>query len=378
MMRKVGIIGGGQLGKMMILDGKRLDVYFVILDPNPDCPASCITDKHIVAKFDDTEAIKLLASQVDVVTYEFEHINVEALRQIEVMGHTVYPSSETLYKIQDKYRQKQYLQQNNIPIPAFQKIDSLNALYDASKNFGFPVVLKTCTGGYDGKGNYIIQEEGDIETAFQALGSGKIPLMVEQFIQCNKEISILACRSSNGDFQLFPVAENTHVNSILDETVVPARISDTAQQQALNIAKNVLDAFGSFGMLCIEMFVADDNTLFVNELAPRPHNSGHYTIEGCVTSQFEQHVRAILGLPLGSTKLISPIVMKNIIGTEASSGDYEGLESAYQFDRVKVHMYGKKKSNKGRKMGHIVALDDDLDKAIEVVKQAHGYITFKK
>ena len=376
-MYRIGIIGGGQLGKMMILDAKRLDTYFVILDPTPKCPADSIADEHIVADFDDVRAFHELADKVDVITYEFEHINAQALQELEAEGHKVYPSSETLLHIQNKYDQKMWLRQNDLPVPDFKKVETPEDIREAGKIFGYPMMLKTCTGGYDGKGNAPVDTEADVERAFEALGSGKLPLMVEAFCPFEKEVSILVCRSVNGDVKVFPVAENVHKDSILDETTVPANISETSTEKAMDIARRAVHAFNAYGMLCIELFVTADGEVLVNELAPRPHNSGHYTIEGCVTSQYENHIRGILGLPLGSAELIRPTVMKNIIGQySVDKAEVKVLEEAYAIGEVKVHIYGKEKVSKGRKMGHITVTDTTVESALEKARLAHSKISF--
>lgn len=375
-MHKIGIIGGGQLGKMMILDAKRLDDYFVILDPTLHCPAHSIADEHIVADFDDVAAIAKLASMVDVVTYEFEHISVTALQQIEAHGCPVYPSSETLLHIQNKYHQKEWLLQHGLPVPEFRKADSYEELVQGCNHFGYPVILKTCTGGYDGKGNAVIHSPEEIKSAYESLGAGRLPLMVEAFVPFIKEVSILVCRSTNGDVAVFPVAENVHVNSILDETTVPADIAPGCKEEAMDVARKAVRAFNAYGMLCIELFVTKDQHVLVNELAPRPHNSGHYTIEGCITSQYENHIRAILGMPLGSTELIRPTVMKNIIGTVNKKAEVKGLEEAYRYPEVKIHLYGKKDVRVGRKMGHITVTDRTIEDALFKAREAHSKISF--
>lgn len=373
-MKKIGIIGGGQLGKMMILDGKRLDHQFMILDPAAACPAHGIADAHIVAGFDDIKAMKQLAAMVDVITYEFEHISVEALKEIEMMGVPVYPSSKTLSLIQNKFIQKQWLENNQIPVPCFMNVDGIKDIDQAAKEFGYPVILKTCTGGYDGKGNYVIHTEAEIEAGYHALGGGTLPLMAEACIDFEKEVSILACRSSNGQSVVFPVAENMHVNSILDETTVPAKISEATQQEAMVVARACLEAFDACGMMCIELFVTRDGHVLVNELAPRPHNSGHYTIEGCYSSQYENHIRAILGYPLGDCRLIRPTAMKNIIGNRNGTAQLTGEDAAYQYPDVKIHIYGKEMVSVGRKMGHVTATAETLADALEQVRKAHEVI----
>lgn len=376
-MKKIGIIGGGQLGKMMILDGKRLDTWFSILDPTEHCPAHSIADKHIVADFEDVDAILRLAEDVDVVTYEFEHISVKALQILEQEGHKVYPSSETLLHIQNKLVQKRWLAKHQIPVPAFLPVESLEDIYQAGAQLSYPLILKTCTGGYDGKGNAVILERAAVPEAYEALGAGKLPLMVEECVEFEKEVSILACGSENGEMSVFPVAENVHKNSILDETTVPAKISEATAQKAMEVAKACLHAFKACGMLCMELFVTRQGHILVNELAPRPHNSGHYTIEGCYTSQFEQHVRAILGMPLGNPGLIRPTAMKNLIGDHTAQAELLGVAEAYRFPNAKMHIYGKEVVKPGRKMGHITATGETLEEALAEVRGAHDALRFR-
>lgn len=373
-MKRIGIVGGGQLGKMMILDAKRLDYYVVILDPTEHCPAHSIADEHIIAGFDDIEAIKRMAKGVDVVTYEFEHISLKALQDLEAAGCRVYPTSETLGHIQNKLEQKRWLRMHGIPIPAFQEIPDLATLERVHAAFGYPMMLKTCTGGYDGKGNYLIEKPGDERAAFEALGSGKLPLMVEEWVPFEKEVSVLVCRNIYDETVVFPVAENVHKNSILDETTVPAAISEETKKRAWMAAKECAKAVNAYGMLCVELFVTSEGYVMVNELAPRPHNSGHYTIEGCRTSQYENHIRAILGLPLGSTELIRPTAMKNLIGDRDGIAELTGLAEAYRNPNVKLHIYGKEKVAVGRKMGHITATGETVEEALEEVRMAHRCI----
>lgn len=372
--QRVGIIGGGQLGRMMILDAKKLDIAFIILDPNKECPAHSIADEHIVADFTDIAAFIELSKKVDIITYEFEHISVEALKTLEQNNVKVYPSSYVLSQIQNKYIQKKWLEDHNILVPRFMAVNSIEDIKEAGKIFGYPIVLKTCTGGYDGKGNYIINSFEEIEEASQALGSFIKPLMVEEFIKFEKEISILVCKGLH-DASIYPISENIHKNSILDETIVPARISNNIKEKAIQVAHEVLKLFNTYGMLCIEMFISVSGNVYVNELAPRPHNSGHYTIEGCYTSQFEQHIRSIVGFPLGSTKLLQPTVMKNIIGKVDDSDNvtYECL-NILQEKEVKLHLYGKTHIKKGRKMGHITVCDETIEHALKKVRQAHKNI----
>lgn len=376
--KKIGIIGGGQLGKMMILDAKRLGFEIITLDPDKQCPSHSISDQHIVASFHDEEAFLKLANASDVITYEFEHIDASLLEKLEENGHSIYPTAKSLRVIQNKYLQKKQLVQAGIKMPEFEIVETPENIAIFGEKFGFPLMLKATTGGYDGKGNAVIKDASQIEEKFQLLGGGKIELIAERFLDFKKEVSVLACRSINGDIVVYPVAENIHVDSILDETIVPAAISDENNHAAMKMAHDVMEIFEGVGMFCTEMFVGSDGEIYFNEVAPRPHNSGHYTIEGTLTSQYEQHIRAITGLPLGNVTLRSPIVMKNILGSgHLGPVMINGLEAAYMNPNVKVHIYGKQISKPNRKMGHLVALNTNLENAKVDARKAHEQITIQ-
>lgn len=375
--KKIGIIGGGQLGKMMILDAKRLGYYVVTLDPASDCPSSSISDRLIVADFDDLDAMRQMAHEVDVITYEFEHIGVQALKTLAREGHTIYPTPSSLEIIQDKATQKAALEAAGLPIPAFTQVATIEEIKEAGHHYGYPMMLKACTGGYDGKGNALIQDQRSIESAFESLGNGRVKLMVEGFVPFTMEISVLACRGIDGNMVVYPVGENVHINSILATTIVPANISQACTAKAMALAEAVMDVFHGVGMFCVEMFVTEDEGVLINEVAPRPHNSGHYTIEGCLTSQFENHVRAIVGLPLGDVTLRSPSVMRNLLGAADVTGPTlaKGVEDAYSMPNVKVHLYGKTTTQPYRKMGHLTAVANSIeeakiaaDKAFDLIK----------
>lgn len=377
--KKIGIIGGGQLGKMMIQEAKKMGFYITVLDPTLKCPAHTLVDEHIVANFDDETAIRLLASKSDVITYEFEHIGADILETLENEGVKVYPTAKSLKIIQNKYTQKSLLLKNNIPMPEFTSIESINDIKNAGEKYGYPFLLKSCTGGYDGKGNFVIHNENEINEGFKALGSGKIPLMAEKFFPFTMEISVLACRGINGEIEVYPVAENIHHDNILFETRVPANISEETSKKAMELAKSVMEIFEGVGMFCVEMFVDKEGNVALNEVAPRPHNSGHYTIEACMTSQFEQHIRAVSGLPLGSSKFIMPTVMRNLLGEEGFNGNatVEGADEALSIKGVYLHIYGKEKSVPKRKMGHLTVISDTLEEASEKVKKAYDFIKIK-
>lgn len=377
--KKIGIIGGGQLGKMMIQEAKKMGFYITVLDPTLKCPAHTLVDEHIGANFDDETAIRLLASKSDVITYEFEHIGADILETLENEGVKVYPTAKSLKIIQNKYSQKSLLLKNNIPMPEFTSVKTPNDIKNAGEKYGYPFLLKSCTGGYDGKGNFVIHNENEINEGFKALGSGKIPLMAEKFFPFTMEISVLACRGINGEIEVYPVAENIHHDNILFETRVPANISEETSKKAMELAKSVMEIFEGVGMFCVEMFVDKDGNVALNEVAPRPHNSGHYTIEACMTSQFEQHIRAVSGLPLGSSKLIMPTVMRNLLGEEGFNGNatVEGADEALNIKGVYLHIYGKEKSVPKRKMGHLTVISDTLEEASEKAKKAYDFIKIK-
>ena len=376
--QKIGIIGGGQLGKMMILEAKKMGFYVSILDPTKECPADSIADEHLVADFDDQQAIRELAEKTDLLTYEFEHIGVEILKKLEAEGYNIYPTAHSLEIIQNKFDQKTVLKNDGIAVPDFKKVANIKDIKNGAKEFGYPLMLKSCTGGYDGKGNYLINTKEEIKKAFNDLGAGEKPLMVERYIPFKKEISIIAARSLDGEMEVYPVGENDHKNNILYETKVPAEISDKLKNEAEDFAKEVLEVFEGVGIFCVEMFVTEDNELLVNEIAPRPHNSGHYSIEGCVTSQFEQHIRAIADLPLGDPSLIKPSVMRNILGSgKKGKAKVVGFESALEVKGAKVHIYNKKMARPGRKMGHLTVTADNLNEAAQKAYKASELIDIK-
>lgn len=374
---RIGIIGGGQLGKMMIEEAKKLSFHITVLDPTPDCPAHSICDRHIVADFDNRYAIRQLAKECDVVTYEFEHIDAQALNELESEGHKIYPTAKSLSIIQNKLTQKELLRKDGLPVPEFVPIGSIEDMYRAGEEFSYPYMLKACTGGYDGKGNALVKDSTCVEEAWAQLGSGKIPLMAEKLVDFCMETSVLACRGLNGDIAVYPVGDNRHINSILHETIVPADITPAAAQRAMSVARRVMEVFDGIGMFCVEMFITKDMEVLVNEVAPRPHNSGHYTIEGCITSQFENHIRAITGLPLGDTSLISSTVMVNLLGAEDKSGVavVHGLYEALSLKGVHVHIYGKSTTKPRRKMGHLTVTAGSTREALSIAEKAYNYIS---
>ena len=370
---KIGIVGGGQLGKMMILEAKKMGFWVAILDPDPLCPAHSLVDEHIVAGLQDRDGILKLAEISDIITYEIEHINVDALFEVEKSGKPVYPTPQSLKIIQDKLTQKQRLLDDGVPAPDFMPVESAVDILKAGEKFGYPMMLKARLGGYDGRGNFLVKSAEQAEEAFHALNGETTPLMIDKFVNFDMEISVLACRGQNGEIAIYPVAQNEHREEVLFETRVPAGIDAAVSDAAMDVARKVMEIFGGVGMFCVEMFVEKGGRVLVNEIAPRPHNSGHYSIEGCAASQFENHVRAVCGLPLGDTTLIKPTVMRNILGEPGHDGPafVQGAENVLKIPGAALHIYGKPETRARRKMGHITVIDDCLENAVKKAADAH-------
>ncbi|MBC3899882.1 5-(carboxyamino)imidazole ribonucleotide synthase [Acetobacterium malicum] len=370
----IGIIGGGQLGRMLVLEAKRLGLKVIVLDPKENSPAGQIADFQMVAEFDDLTALKLLALKTDVITYEFEHIDVALLGIIEQEGATIYPSAKTLGMIQNKYRQKSRLRNIGIKVPDFYRIENLAELVFIFDRLDQKMVLKTCTGGYDGKGSRVITDRCELEKTLAEFSDYGV--MAEELIHYEKEVSIIFAMNHDG-IQFYPVTENIHHQGILLNSFVPANISIEMENRIRTIARKIAEEINDYGVFCIEFFIDDSANILVNEIAPRPHNSGHYSIEGCVTSQFEQLARIITGMPLGSTELRLPCAMFNILGSEAATGKYQisGLDSMMGLTDCHLHLYGKPESGELKKIGHITALGDSVaaanskaEKALSLIK----------
>jgi 5-(carboxyamino)imidazole ribonucleotide synthase len=368
----VGIIGGGQLGKMIAHEARRMSLKIIVLDPTEGCPASRIADEQIVASFKDENAIMQLAEKCDVLTYEIELANSAALKELDTKGYPVRPAPETLRTIQNKYRQKVFLREHHIDVPDFELVRSEDHLYELCKKFGFPMMLKACENSYDGRGNFLITSISNVHEAFNYFPNCE--LMAEKFVSFTKEISIMVARNPSGQITSFPVAENIHKNNILDTSIVPARISRKVELKAKRMSEMTMEVLQGAGIFGIEMFVTRKGDVLVNEIAPRPHNSGHYTNEACSISQFEQHLRAVLDLPLGKPELLCPAVMVNILGSESSRGSYSivGLTRLLNVPGVKLYMYGKKTSKPGRKLGHITAIGRTVEEALVRASKARN------
>lgn len=367
----IGIVGGGQLGKMLSQEAKRMSLKVLILDPDPSCPASKVCDDLIVSDFKDDASIKELASKCDLLTYEIELTNSAALMNLRSRNCKIYPSPETLHIVQNKYRQKSFMKKYNIPVPNFTIINSEEDLVRNSKAFGLPVILKACEDGYDGRGNYLIRSFDQIRNALEYFAGRQC--MLEKFVRFEREISIMVARNLNGQIECFPVAENRHIQGILDRTIVPARVSNDIKKKARKIACDIMHAFKTAGVFGIEMFVTAEDKLLLNEVAPRPHNSGHYTIEASSVSQFEQHLRAVLNLPLSKPELLSPATMYNILGPNEFQGAYslKGLKVLFSIPGIKLHLYGKAVTKPRRKLGHITAVANSLTQSMRRAEQAN-------
>jgi 5-(carboxyamino)imidazole ribonucleotide synthase len=369
----VGIIGGGQLGKMLAHEARRMSLKIIVLDPTEGCPASMLADEHIVADFKDENAIMQLAEKSDVLTYEIELANSAALMELEARRFPVRPAPETLRIIQHKYKQKSFLRDHSIDVAEFELIKSERELEESCNNFGYPVMLKACENSYDGRGNFLIHSKDDIRKSLSHFPN--VDLMTEKFVPFIKEISIMVARNPSGEIASFPVSENIHNNNILYTSIVPARIEQKIEFKAKRMAERTMEVLKGAGIFGIEMFVTKEGNVLLNEIAPRPHNSGHYTNEACSVSQFEQHLRAVLDLPLIKPELLCPAVMVNILGNERVKGPYSirGLTTLLSVPGVKLYVYGKKTSSPGRKLGHITATGKTVEEAyIRATKAKNG------
>jgi len=346
----LGIIGGGQLGMMITEAAKKMPEHIskiIVLDPTENCPAAQSGAEQIVADFKNKDAIVDLANKSDIITYEIESGDSDVLKSIE-KNTEVNPSPETLKIIQDKFLQKSFLLENDILVPDFIKIEKIEDVKDGLKKFGFPALLKARRDAYDGRGNFKINSEDEIQKAFDYFQGQN--LLLEKYIPFKMEVSVIASRNTKGQIKTYPLVENIHEENILRETIAPARVTEEITQKAEQIAEKIMKVIKGAGTFGIEMFVTLDNNIVINEIAPRVHNSGHHTLQSSETSQFEQHLRAILGLELGSTKLLHNTIMYNILGSKEFEGEYKSITLLES--NVYLKMYGKQISKPLRKLGH--------------------------
>ena len=356
----VGLLGGGQLAQMLVLAGHAMGFRFIVLDPAPNCPAALVGAKQITSAYDDFEALAELADACDVVSYEFENVNADAVAWLE--ERVDLPQGSQLLRIsQNRIREKTFLEELAVPVAPFQKIITEKDVSAAFDMLG-GLMLKTVTGGYDGRGQARISSTAQIPEAFSALSQAKTEIVAEQFVPFEMEISVIVTRNRLGEIRCFTPAENLHKKNILTISRIPARLVSEVSEQAQNVAKKIAEGLELVGVLGVEMFVLPDGKLQVNEIAPRPHNSGHFTQNACVTSQFEQHLRAITNLTLGSTELDKPALMLNILG-EHLPLLLEKLKDLPP--EAKLHLYGKQDCRSGRKMGHLNLTSDSLESLLE-------------
>lgn len=366
----IGILGSGQLGRMMTIAAKQMGFRVHVFSPSHDSPAGQVADFEIQADYDDLKAVERFAKQVDVVTLEFENIPIETL---EAAGRhvPVNPGIKALQTTQNRGREKQFLIDNEIPTCEFRIVRSLSELESACQEI-FPAVLKTTTNGYDGKGQSVIRCRSELQSAWESLCCEEA--ILEELIDFDFEFSIVAARNSAGQFGAYPSIRNEHHNQILDVSISPSGLDGEASRQASQVAYRIMDRLDAVGVMCVEFF-SRAGEILVNEIAPRPHNSGHLTIEGHATSQFEQHVRAVCGLPLGSTLQLSPIAMANLLGDQWDSGEPR-WPLAMSMPNVKIHLYGKEVPESNRKMGHMTAISTSPKQAYEQIIAARNLLAF--
>jgi len=362
---KLGILGGGQLGKMLIQAASVWDIDTYVLDPTIDCPASKLASKFIKGDFNDFEAVYEFGKMVDLITIEIEHVNTDALIKLQQEGKTINPDPNKLSIIQDKGKQKEFYSLNDLATAEFKIYKESKSIIKDIENglLKLPFVQKICRFGYDGRGVLLVNNENDLDNLMEGES------VIEDLLGINKEVSVIVAQNLNGDIRTYVPFEmefNKKAN-LVEYLISPARISEKAKTVAIDLAESTIKALGIQGVLAVEMFVDKYDNVLINESAPRPHNSGHHTIDSAVTSQYEQHIRAIMGLPLGSTELVISSVMVNILGEEGFSGDvrYEGLDECVSIDGVKVHIYGKRQTKPFRKMGHVTIIDKNLENALE-------------
>ena len=364
----VGVLGSGQLGRMFAIAARRMGYRVHTYSPDTDTPTGQVSDKEINAHYDDLDQVRAFAAEVSVLTFEFENVPA-ATAEAASAACLVRPAGSVLHTTQHRLREKTFLQGAGLPVTDFSSVNSRDDLLHAVAKQGCPCILKTAGFGYDGKGQVRITRCEDAEGAWDAIG--RAPAVIESFVDFAKELSVVAARGVDGGFAHYGVVENEHRHHILDITVAPGRVSDRVQQDAIEITRTVLEKLGVVGVLCVEFFLTRDDRLLINELAPRPHNSGHFSFDACVTSQFEQQLRAVCGLPLGSTQMLAPAAMANLLGDLWAEGEPDWAAAA-AIPNVKLHLYGKTEARAGRKMGHLTALGPDAE---QIVRKARSSLT---
>ncbi|WP_188207977.1 5-(carboxyamino)imidazole ribonucleotide synthase [Alkalibacillus aidingensis] len=360
--KTIGVIGGGQLGRMMAIAAKQMGFRVVVLDPKDHSPTGQVADLEIVSAYDDFEAAKHLKEEADVITYEFENVDSETLKWLE--EHAYVPQgSKLIQTTQDRAYEKQAIERSGANVVGYELISSMEELKSGLLKIGYPAVIKTRRFGYDGKGQMKLESEADLKDAEPILAKG--PCILEQFIAFDKEISVMVARSVSGEAMTYPVSENIHKNHILHQSIVPARINEKTESKAKKLALQIAESLKLVGVLGVEMFLTASGEIYINEVAPRPHNSGHYTLDACETSQFEQHIRAVCDWKLGEANLYTPVVMTNILGQHVDKV-YSDIPGDL---KAKLHLYGKDQAKPNRKMGHINFIGDNIEDLLEHIKQ---------
>jgi len=375
--RTLGIIGGGQLARMLAQSASQLGCDVVILERNDHSPASGLAVETVLGDWDNPDSLLVLGSLVDTVTLENEFVDADSLAALEQFGHALWPASATVRLVQDKLLQKRALADAGLPVPGFLPAPDKQAILAAAKKFGWPLVLKKRRNGYDGKGNFTLRSAADLDAAWTQLNGDANALFVEEFCPFTTELAMMITRSQTGETACYPVVETVQRDHICHLVKAPAPIAPDAAARAADIARRAVETVQATGTMGVEMFLTQDGAILINELAPRVHNSGHYTIEACVCSQFENHIRAVLGWPLGSPALLAPAaVMVNLLGGGKGSGAPHGLGNALAVPGAHPHIYGKTISAPGRKMGHVTALGQTLDEALATAQRAASHIRF--
>ncbi|MEZ4361417.1 MAG: 5-(carboxyamino)imidazole ribonucleotide synthase [Kofleriaceae bacterium] len=358
---RIGILGGGQLGRMMAVAARRMGYRVIVLDPNPRCPTAQVSDGVVVGALDDFEAAERLAAQVDVITLDTEHVPAEVLAHVETLV-PVRPGAAVLRIIQDRLTQKQFLDQHGLAQARWAPASDPAELEEALARVGRPAILKVRRAGYDGKGQVRIGPDTDAAAALASLRGA--PAVLEEVVPFRRELSVILARSLDGEVAIYPIAENEHRRHVLHTTRAPAVVTEELRRAAEAIGVHVATTLGHVGVMAVELFELAEGRLLVNELAPRTHNSGHYTYGACMTSQFEQHIRAIAGQPLGDPRALCGAVMLNLIGDLWARGRTPAWDEVLAYPEARLHLYGKDAAGPGRKMGHVLLLDDDTERAL--------------
>ena len=373
--KKLGILGGGQLGKMLLQCTNTWDIHTKVLEPSADSACKNLCNEFVQGSLQDFKTVYDFGKNCDVLTIEIEHVNVEALKKLSAEGVKVHPNPIALETIQDKGLQKLFYLQNNFPTAEFVLCENKNEALAVAEKWNFQAVQKSRKAGYDGKGVFVCSSKNEAENLMD------VPCVMERKVALKKEIAVIAARNENGEVKCFPSVEmDFHAGAnMLDLLLFPAQIEAALEYKAAEIATALITKFNICGLLAVEFFVDEKNQLLINEVAPRPHNSGHQTIESSITSQYEQHLRGILNLPLGSTKIKMPSAMVNLLGAQGFEGDvyYEGMEKCLQKEGVKIHIYGKKKTKPFRKMGHVTVLHHDIKEAKNTAEWVKQNLTVK-